>query len=138
MDEQGLVAFVRERGLAVVATRGPDGSPQAALVGMAATDRGELIFDTTTSSRKFANIERDPQVAVVIGWDDEVTVQVEGAADVLRGEDRDRGLAAYFQQYPDGRQRAESADIAHLRITPAWLRYSDYRPDTFGTVETTF
>jgi PPOX class probable F420-dependent enzyme len=138
MDKQELISFVRERGLAVVASRGPDGNPQAALVGIAATDRGELVFDTTTTSRKYANIERDPHVAVVIGWDDEVTVQLEGTADILRGSDRVRGLAAYFQQYPDGRQRAESPDIGHVRVTPGWLRYSDYRPDTFGAVETTF
>ena len=72
-----------------------------------------------------SHIERDPHVAVVIGWDDEVTVQLEGTADILCGSDRVRGLAAYFQQYPDGRQRAESPDTGHIRVTPGWLRYSD-------------
>jgi PPOX class probable F420-dependent enzyme len=138
MDQQGLISFVHERGLGVIATRGPDGSPQAALVGLAATDRAELIFDTSISSRKYANIEQDPHVAVVIGWDNEVTVQLEGTADILSGDDLVRGVAAYFEQYPDGRQRAESPEISHVRITPRWLRYSDYRPGTFGTVETTF
>lgn len=32
MDRAQLVEFVRRRGLAVVATRGPDGAPQAALI----------------------------------------------------------------------------------------------------------
>lgn len=64
MDRPELVSFVRQRGLAVVATRGLDGAPQAALVGVAATDRAEIDFDTSACSRKYRNIRGDPQVAV--------------------------------------------------------------------------
>lgn len=138
MNRAELIEFVRICGLAVVASRGADGSPQAALVGIAATDQGELIFDCSRGSRKFSNIERDPAVAVVIGWDDEVTVQIEGVADGLSGADLKRCKAAYFEQYPDGQDRAESPEVAHIRVTPRWLRYSDYRPDTFGISETEF
>lgn len=35
MDLAFIVDFVRRRGLAVLATAGPDGAPQAALVGVA-------------------------------------------------------------------------------------------------------
>ncbi len=44
MDRTELMSFIRQRGLAVVATRGPDGTPQAALVGVAVTDQAEIIF----------------------------------------------------------------------------------------------
>ncbi len=40
MNRAELVRFVRARGLAVIATRGPGGAPEAALVGIAATDEG--------------------------------------------------------------------------------------------------
>lgn len=136
MDQAELVNFVRARGLGVIASCGPDGSPQAALVGVAATDQGELVFDCSRGSRKYANIERQRAVALVVGWDDEVTVQIEGAAEVLAGADLDRCKTAYFEQYPDGRQRAESPEIAYIRVTPRWLRYSDYRPGTFSSSET--
>jgi PPOX class probable F420-dependent enzyme len=105
VDRAQLVEFVRRRGLAVVATRGPDGAPQAALVGIAATDRGELVFDTAAGSRKVANLRAFPRVALVIGWDDEVTLQCEGHAGVVTGPERDRCLRAYVEQYPDGRER---------------------------------
>lgn len=126
---------MRARGLGVVATVAPDGSPEAALVGLAATDDAELVFDTSRSSRKVANIERQRRVADVVGWDDEVTVQLEGDADFPTGADRDRCLEAYFAQYPDGRERARSANIVHVRVRPHWVRYADYRPDTFGVTE---
>ncbi len=74
----------------------------------------------------------------MIGWEDEVTVQCEGLADILAGAEREHGLRAYLDQYPGGRQRAADPDIAHVRIRPSWLRYSDYRPDTFEVEETYF
>jgi PPOX class probable F420-dependent enzyme len=135
MDRAQLVEFVRRRGLAVVATRGPDGAPQAALVGIAATDRGELVFDTAAGSRKVANLRAFPRVALVIGWDDEVTLQCEGQADVVTGADRDRCLRAYVQQYPDGRERAEDPEILLVRVAVDWGRLADYRPESFGTDE---
>ena len=76
MDRVELVAFVRAHGLGVVATSGPDGAPEAALVGLAATDDGELLFDTAVGSRKHANLVERPRVALVVGWDDEVTLQI--------------------------------------------------------------
>lgn len=130
-----LIAFVRARGLGIVATVAPNGAPEAALVGIAATDDAELVFDTSRHSRKAANIESRPTVAMVVGWDDEVTVQIEGLADFPTGADRDRCLNAYFAQYPDGRERAQSPNIVHVRVRPRWIRHADYRPDTFGVTE---
>jgi pyridoxine/pyridoxamine 5'-phosphate oxidase len=138
VDQSQLIELLRERGLAVIASRGPGGEPQAALVGIAATDRAELLFDTSTSSRKYANLTADPRVAVVIGWEDEVTCQLEGLADVLQGAELRRGQQFYFAQYPGGRQRAAEPDIALIRVRPLWLRYSDYRPDSFGSEVTEF
>jgi PPOX class probable F420-dependent enzyme len=134
MDKEQLVEFVQQRGLAVVATRDADGEPQAALVGVAATAEGEIVFDTLTSSRKCRNISSHPRVALMIGWDDEVTLQCEGVADLPLGEDLVRCTTAYFEQFPDGRQRAANPDIKHVRVRPHWLRYSDYRPDSY-TIE---
>ncbi|MDE3133921.1 MAG: pyridoxamine 5'-phosphate oxidase family protein [Acidobacteriota bacterium] len=138
MNRAHFIEFVRQRGLGVIATRGPDGAPQAALVGISATDRAELVFDTVSDSRKCRNLRAFPRVAVVIGWDDEVTVQCEGDADVVTGEERERCLAAYFRQYPDGRERARDPSIVLVRIRPDWGRLSDFRPDTFGSQEITF
>ena len=133
MDAPELIEFGRERGLGVVATTGPDGAPEAALVGLAATDRAELIFDTTTTSRKYLNLRSRSRAAVVVGWDDERTVQIEGVADFPAGEELSGCQEAYFEQFPDGRDRAASPEIGYVRIRPRWWRYSVFRPDTFGS-----
>src|SRR4030095_6091211 len=61
VNQQQFINFVRQRGLAVIATRGGDGAPQAALVGITATGRGELIFDTNRSSCKYRNLSASAQ-----------------------------------------------------------------------------
>lgn len=135
MKQAELIEFVRQRGLAVVATRDRSGAPEAALVGVAITDWAELVFDTSARSRKYVNLAAFPRVAVVVGWDDEVTVQAEGVADVLTGSERGRCFSAYVEQYPDGRERATDPDIALVRIRLDWVRRCDYRPDSFGIEE---
>jgi hypothetical protein len=128
MTRAGLLGFLRRHRLGVVSTISPEGRAQAAVVGIAVTDDLEIIFDTLDSSRKCRNLRHDPHIAIVIGWDDEVTVQLEGIADEPAGPERDRILAAYFIPYPDGRDRLNWAAITHFRIQPSWARYSDFRP----------
>jgi pyridoxine/pyridoxamine 5'-phosphate oxidase len=135
VDRAELVAFVLRRKQAVLATRGPDGAPQASSVSVAVTDQAEIVFDVSIHSREYQNIVAFPQVAMVIGGDEEVTVQCEGAADLLTGEDRDRCLRTYFQQHPNGRERALRPYIAHVRIRPRLLRLADFRTESFGVQE---
>lgn len=57
---------------------------------------------------------------------DERTVQVGGIADEPTGEEAERIREAYFQHWPDGRMRSSWASITHVRVTPQWLRFSDW------------
>ena len=135
MRRAELIDFVRQRGLAVVATTSGTGAPEAAVVGITATDLGELVLDTAVDSRKADNIRRDPRVAVVIGWDDEQTLQIEGIADFLTGDERDRCSASTsVSTRTDGTAR-RIPNICHVRINPSWGRHSDYRPESFGINE---
>lgn len=120
-----FVAFVRAARLGVVATVNPAGGPEAALVGVAVTDDGEVVFDSFSVSRKTANIGAGARVAMVIGWADDVSVQLEGAAEVLTGPERERYGAVYLDQFPGSRVLA--ADFAVVRVRPEWLRHYDAR-----------
>lgn len=132
-----VAQFLAAQQLAVVATLGPDGAPQAALVGIAISDRFELVFDGVETSRKIRNLRRDPRVAVVVGgtMQDERTVQVDGVADEPAGDEGERVREAYFRRWPDGRQRQSWAGITHVRITPTWLRFSDWNVSPVVAVE---
>ncbi|HEV7556285.1 MAG TPA: pyridoxamine 5'-phosphate oxidase family protein [Kofleriaceae bacterium] len=131
MTRRELVMFLRRYKLAVQATVAGSGGPQAAVVGFAVSDELEIVFDTVTTSRKIANLRRDPRCALVIGWDDEITAQIEGTADEPTGDERTRLQQVYFAAYPDGVARASWPNVTYVRVRPQWIRYCDFRkPET--------
>jgi general stress protein 26 len=125
MKRSDFIAFVRATRLGVVATVNASGAPEAALVGIAVTDQGEVIFDSLAASRKVANISSRARVAMVIGWEDEISVQLEGEAEVLAGPERDSYGRVYLDQFPGARVLAP--DFAVIRVRPTWLRHYDAR-----------
>ena len=129
MKRDELLWFLRRYKLAVQATVAPDGTPQAAVVGFAVSDEFEIVFDTVETTRKCLNLRADPRIALVVGWDDAITAQIEGVADFPTGPDRERLLASYFAVYPDGRDRLAWPGITHVRVRPTWVRYSDFTQD---------
>jgi len=135
MTRKDILSFVRQYRWAVVATTSRTGQPQAAVVGFAASDSFELIFDTLDASRKIANLRHDGRIAVVIGWDDAQTVQIDGIADEPKGSDLQRLQEIYFARFPDGVDRCAWQGITYVRVRPAWVRYSDFRIDPPGIVE---
>lgn len=128
MDRAGLVEYVRTQADGVLSTLGPDGSPQAAYLPMTATDRGELVLDARASSRKVANLRRDPRVAVVVGGRDGTTLQCEGVADLPDGADRDACARAYLEAFPQFEASLADPEIVLVRIRLTWARHGDYRP----------
>ena len=129
MTKGELVGFLKRYKLAVQATNSPSGPPQAAVVGFAVSDALEIVFDTLKSTRKYKNLRADPRVALVVGWDDAITAQIEGIADFPSGDELERIKECYFVAYPDGRDRLAWAGITHVRVRPTWIRYSDYVRD---------
>lgn len=128
-----VVAFVREARLAVVATANSDGAPEAALVEMAVTEPGELVFNTKTRSRKVRNIGLGSRIAVVVGWSHQVSVQLEGEARPVAGAERADYARVFQQQFPNA--RVLNDDFTLIVIKPDWLRYYDARPDSFQVLE---
>lgn len=135
MTRADLLAFLRRHRLAVQATVHADGAPQAAVVGVAITDALEIVFDTLESTRKHANLRRDPRIALVIGWGDDATAQLEGVADFPEGDDLTRIRDAYFEVYPDGRDRLAWPGITHVRVQPTFIRLTDYTSNPPRIVE---
>jgi PPOX class probable F420-dependent enzyme len=139
MNRADIVQFLRKHRWAVEATVAADGGPQAAVIGIAVTDDLEIVFDTSKRSRKAENLRRTKRVALVVGWDDARTVQLEGMVDeIALGPDRDRLLAAYVAVFADGADRARDADITHFRIRPSWARWSDFTTDPATIEEMSF
>lgn len=122
-----IADYVRSHSAGVVATVGQDGAPQAAYVAIAATDRGELVFDAKRDSRKIANLRRDAHVAIVAGGADDTTLQYEGIAGIPEGDERDRATSAYLDTFPQFAESLRSSEIIVVLVRPRWVRFGDYR-----------
>lgn len=137
-DRERLLHFLRQHRLAVEASVSPAGGAQAAVVGIAVTDRMEMVFDTLSTSRKAANLRQNSRLAFVIGGldpADERTVQFEGVADEPTGEDLARIKEAYYRVYPDGPSRLSWPGLIYVRVRPRWARFSDYTVDPPEIIE---
>jgi general stress protein 26 len=140
MTTDGLLEFMRTQRLAVQASVGESGEPQAALVGIAVSDSLEVIFDSVDTTRKVHNLRRNTKVAFVIGgWarGDERTVQYQGVADEPAGDELERIRTIYFAAWPDGPARLSWPGIVYIRVRPTWIRYTDFTSDPPDVIELT-
>jgi len=128
MNVDEVYQFMRSERLGVLATVSEEGRPEAALMGYAVTPQLEIIFDTVKTSRKYPNLKKNPQVAWVIGCATEVTLQYEGVAEELDGEELAKFKKTYFASFPEGPARESWPGITYFVVRPKWVRYCDYDP----------
>ena len=126
MERSDLYRFMKQHRYGVVSSIAADGSSQSALVGISVTPELCIVFDTLRTTRKYANLIRNPRCSIVVGWSGEQTVQFEGIAEEPSGDDLRGFQAAYFEIWPDGRARMSWPNLTYLVAHPRWLRYSDY------------
>ena len=110
--------------LGVLATH-QQGQPYASLVAIAATeDLREILFATTRSTRKYANLERDPRVAVLVDSRSNQDSDIHAAAaatatgraeEVLLGE-REAYLDFYLSKHPHLLDFVSSPTCALVRV----------------------
>lgn len=128
MNEADLYAFMTRWKLGVLGTLSHANTPQSALVGIAVSERLEIIFDTVKTSRKYPNLIARPACTFVIGgWSTgEQTVQYEGTAEELKSPHLERYQEIYFKTWRDGPARMSWPGIVYFVVRPAWIRYSDF------------
>jgi hypothetical protein len=127
-----FVEFARAAELAVLATASPGAKPEATLLGIAVTDSGELVVDIPGYACTLANIERNNQVAVVIGWDKGVSIQVEGHIRLVTDAERRAYAQTYLARFPGSRVADPGIEVAV--ITPAWVRRHDTSTEPASTL----
>jgi len=138
VNVEEVYRFMSSERLAVLATVDAAGRPEAALMGFAVTPELEIVFDTVKTSRKYPNLKKNPRVAWVIGCATELTVQYEGIAEELSGEELAKYNKTYFAVFPDGPARESWPGITYFVVHPKWVRYCDYNPGTRRIAEMEF
>jgi uncharacterized pyridoxamine 5'-phosphate oxidase family protein len=131
MKTDFLYNFISRHRFAVLSTISLAGTPESALIGFAAAPDLRLIFDTVSTSRKYRNLLQNRSVSLVIGWDDEQTVQYEGRVIFQSGKEFNKMLDLYYSVFPNGKDRKKNwKDIVYFVVVPEWIRYSDFNVPT--------
>jgi PPOX class probable F420-dependent enzyme len=125
VDRAGLLAFMRPRHQAVLATRRADGTPQMSPVTMGVDPEGAILIATYPERAKTQNLQLRPEATVCVlsdGFTGE-WVQVSGVATVIDLPEALEGLVEYFRsisgEHPDWdeyRQAMIDQDKALIRI----------------------
>lgn len=136
MDKKQIILdFIKKHKIAVISTVGSDCNPESAVLEFGETDDLKLVFDTFTSSRKYRNLSTNKNVAFVIGWDEDITIQYEGAAEEVRGEDARKYQQTYWSKNPKAQRWKIREGITYFKVTPKWIRYSDLNKDPWDVFE---
>ncbi|MBP9719476.1 MAG: pyridoxamine 5'-phosphate oxidase family protein, partial [Candidatus Levybacteria bacterium] len=86
-----------------------------------------LIIGTANTSRKYRNIIQNNKVALVIGgWEDHITIQYEGVAIELAGEEKEKLTEIYLTKIPEVKKYALRPEQRFFKIIPSWIRCTGY------------
>lgn len=120
-----IKTLLNETLLCTISTISPEGMPQAAVVGFSEDSDGSIVIGTPDDSRKIRNILKNPYVALVIGWDANITVQYEGLAHIAAGTERDRYQAIHITKHPKNIKFVDYPNQSYIVVVPTWIRYTD-------------
>lgn len=139
-DKERIFAFMKEHRLAVISTIDSEhNKPEAACVAFAEKDTLDIIFGTSNTSRKYKNIQSNPNVSFVIGWSDEVgTIQYEGVAEELSGEQALEHGRILADKNENARAFLTKENQCYFLVRPTWIRFVDKAQKPEQKSEVTF
>ena len=120
-EKRFILDFIKQHNIAVVATCITN-KPQAAVVEYGEQDNLDIIIDTFKGSRKCKNLRINNSASIVIGWDDDKTLQIDAIARELIGASSNVAKQAYFAKNPRARKWDNRPEITYFSFTPTWIR----------------
>lgn len=133
--KDAALEFLRSNELGVLATISSDGKPHARTVYYSADDDFSIHFLTYSNTRKAADLRKNPNAAFVITDPDAPsTMQIEG---MVTDETETATLGPAMDRLLDVLRakgdhfapltRMDPAAIRYYKLTPAWVRWGDFR-----------
>lgn len=131
MDEnkKKIYDFIRGCKIGVISTVTEAGIPQGAVVQFAETEHLEIIFNTFTTYRKYDNLKKNPTVSFTIGWDHDITVQYEGVASELSGDELVRCKEIFKVKHRNAEKWDAYPETRYFIVKPTWVRFNDLNSD---------
>lgn len=119
--KQRVLEVMSRHDLCVLSTVDAQSKPESAIVGFSQNDNLELLVGTSHLTRKYANIQHNPNVAVVVG-DHVAEVQYEGTVRKLDETELEERLKTHFKKLPGTPKYLNDPNQVWLLISATWLR----------------
>lgn len=123
-----VLAFLAQHTRCVMSTITADGLPEAAMVGFSEAEDLSLLIGTSNKSRKYQNLQHSKNVAIVIGFGTDATVQYEGIVRELDADELAGRLDLHLKKLPGAKDYVKESDQVWLLVTPTWLRFLEHNP----------
>jgi hypothetical protein len=117
--------FIDKAEECVVSSIGIDGHPQGATVGFSVQEDYKIVFGTFMESRKYKNLIKDGRISVTIGFSGTETIQYQGRARVIEGEELEARLQKHFKKIPEAKKYRGFPGQVYFVIEPTWIRYAN-------------
>lgn len=129
-----VLQFLKAHPECVLATVSPDGEPEAATVLFAVDDDFTFYFGTSDKYRKYHNLQRNKQAAVVVGvqMKEPKSAQVEGMMEPIEGEAEIAKVKVFFAEANPAMKPFLAWPLKFFCLKPVWLRFLD---ETKGVAE---
>lgn len=132
-----ILDFLKSQKHGVLSTADGSGHPHAALVAFTETDDFEIVIGTMHDTKKFTNLQSNPNVSFTVSTD-RISVQYKGVARVLVGASEQHGRSLHLAKNPASKKYSSHGKQRYVKITPSWIRYSDYEASPEQIFEITF
>ena len=137
-NDKKALEFLSKHKTGVIASVTTDGVPHAATVYFTAGDDFSIYFLTKTSTKKYKIFTENGVIAFVVSSEEEPqTVQLQGVVKEVAREDQSMRIMERLLHnvtsnplYTAPLSKLEDAKVVLMKITPHWLRWSDF---TLGT-----
>jgi uncharacterized protein YhbP (UPF0306 family) len=142
-DDQTILDFLKTQPMATISTIAPGSlQPESALIAFTQTNKLEIIFETFVDTRKWNNLQQNPHVSLVIGWDTKhyLTVQYEGIATPAANDEQAESYVRSFlaKDTPCTEKFLRDTRVRLFKVRPAWIRYADYTGGAPAIIERTY
>ncbi len=126
-SKQRILDFMGKHKLTVISTVDIENNkPEAACIAFAEKENLDIIFGTSSTSRKYQNLQRNQNVSFVIGWSDELgTIQYEGVATELSGEEAMEHGKVMADKNENARVFLTKKSQRYFLVKPTWIRLVD-------------
>jgi len=136
--QEKILEFLKSQTICVVATIDAENNrPESAVVAFSETKNLEIIFGTFSNTRKFINLLKNSNIAFTIGWED-ISIQYEGVARLVEGSGEEECRNIHLAKNPASKKYAFHENQKFFKVTPKWIRYSDFSFDPEKVFEVAF